>query len=131
MRSERLIEFQRYRNHDEKPRRAEYVYERRTAYRLKDKRRNERNDRKVYSTEKGYPVGYFAEIVRSRLTGTSAGDKTAVTLYALTYVVRIKLYLIIEIREEQYKQAQNYRVKITARTHIFVPPNVERTVVGG
>lgn len=97
-----LIEFERDGNHNEKSRCGENVYKT-VVYRLEYKRRNKRDYRKEYRSEKRYSVGYSAEIVRSRLARAGAGDKSAVTLNTLAYVVRIELYLIVEIRKEQYQ----------------------------
>ena len=75
-----------------------------SAYRPEYKRRYECDDCKIYRAEKSYPVGYLFKIICRRFTRTSSGDKSAVTLNTLAYIVGVKLYLIIKVREKQYKQ---------------------------
>ena len=122
-----LVEFERNADDDEESgcgKRAVKTY-RAEAVEFQDIGRDQCDYTEVYCAEKRYTVVYFSQIVAGGLSCSDTGNKSAVLLDHSCHVVRIELYLRVEIREEYNKQEHDRSVQIAAYAHPLIPPSDE------
>lgn len=107
---ELLVEFERNAYRDKHTRRGYSVVNTQIrTYQLEESRRDNSYETEEQRAEQNYSVVYLGEIVARRLAASYTLYSSAVLLEISRYVLRVELYLSIEVCKE-YNQTEHYEI---------------------